>query len=479
MRQLPAIALLVSCLVGCGQEPPPNLRVDIPVVTGDRALLLHVRGETITELHAVSISESGEIDPLSVPLPVRESVSLTALFYQQTLESMRIPSGLLTSAGEGRALPSAPRIERYEQMSLVDPTPGSWVPQTALPNDLEMFRLPALNDCGTFEPTVVSLGEAASPQLVLALDDRWVFVGTHSRTSFLVDAEGTVVRLDDLPSSFLAGYTETTGKIWLGGERGVVYEADFDSQTPSLTVTASSTTASGMPIWGLTGPANGTPNERFSLGWSPGVNGNWGSLEHFDGQDWWYRENRRDPHNVSYVQEGLALYATHFRGAQVQGVENREIRCTYVNALNFGNILELNNIPGLGLIAGGSGGELMRLQAPPTIIDCEAQPGAQDNWETLSIAPSSQAIIATHAYPSGLVFLSYRQGTGSLMTQYVEGQAPCAPHLIDRADLSLGSTVTVVGLSVVAPLVEGDPEDLNRAGLNDLKERFVAVFKAR
>ena len=365
MRCSPLALLLVAC---SGPPGPLGFRVDVPVEPEDRALILSVEGQDRFELIALEISEAGLIEPLDVGFDLSESLTLTALLYDEPLETIGLePGPVQRISGGGRALPDPDRMSQlsYGQRAVTD-----WVEQSQLPESLQQVRLERINACNRFTPVVVPLGLAGSPQLVLALDQRWVFVGTYSAVSFLVDREGAVIRLEDLPTSFLAGYVERNGRIWLGGADGVVYEATLDAQAPSLGVSAVSTLASGQPIWALDGPDGA--GEQVALGWSPGVEGNWSSVEHFDGTSWAAPlGTRRDPHNITYAKEGLAFYATHFRDAELRALQDRQELCTWVETLNFGHLIEIQSIPELGLVAGTSGSEVHLLRGEPLLRQCD------------------------------------------------------------------------------------------------------------
>ena len=63
------------------------------------------------------------------------------------------------------------------------------------------------------------------------------------------------------------------------------------------------------------------------------------------------------------------------------------------------------------------------------------------------------------------------------MVQHIVGTGDCEGNVASHQGLSLGTMLAVSDLDVVVPLVEGDSEDLNRPGLTDMKERFLAWFQ--
>lgn len=441
MVRTASVAIGLAILSGCGDPKPIALRVDLPLSDADRSVLVGVEAAGGFTVHASPISPERTIDPIQMPFSLDGRVEVTALLYEETLEALDLPAGALEHEEDPALQVSLPNAERVAHLTIADGLAGAWDTEAALPEKFVDFRVTGEDVCGTFAPEVISLGEGAEPTFVLAVDPRWVIVGTSTRlipdadpAVFAVDLEGNVVRLSGMPSSFFDGYQQEDGTIWLGGEAGVVYRASFSaSPAPRLFVTVSSTVSSGEDIISLVGPKSGSSEELFALTTNR-EDEEWGAFEWFDGERWVLPGVRRNtPHDATWVSPGYGLFASFFRDGTIYGARDGTEIAIEVTSVVFGSVVVIEQMPGLGLVAGTSGGELHLLRE-----DAE--------WAQIA-GVTTERIDAVHRYPGGLIYTS-----GNSLYRWVAGEKLCAPAGLPG--YLLGSSITTLGEDVIIPLID-------------------------
>ncbi len=459
-------AALALALAACSQAAPVALRVDVPILDQHRSMVVGVEIDRALTVHALSIAQDRTVDPINVRFPLDGEVLVTALLYDQTLDALGLAPGVLSPEEDPAHQQPLPRAERVARLTIGDGQASEWTDGT-VPPALEAFRITAPDPCGRLVADTVDLGLAGAPTFALALDDRWVLIGTNTRLLpaepgkvFFVDRDRSVVEQRGLPSSFFDGYRQDDGIIWLGGEQGVVYRATFTAEpTPALEVTASSTVSSREDIISLVGPASGTPREQFALTTNRAQDEQWGAFEWFDGQRWTVPGLRRNtPHDATWVAPGYGLFASFYRDTEVFGARDGVEVSIRVSSVVLGSVVQIQEFPGYGLVAGTSAGEV------------HLQPEGDQTWRQIAgfdIEPINGVQRYPEVAPDGLVFLS-----GSSLFRYLdEGGLLCDPSGLPADGLEAQRSMTVLGADVIVPMVDGAlPED-------QLVEQRIAWFR--
>ncbi|CAN0598593.1 unnamed protein product, partial [Laminaria digitata] len=129
----------------------------------------------------------------------------------------------------------------------------------------------------------ISLGNAAVPSSVLALDDSWALVMTEAAEVYFTN--GAQVVRQAVPVPLFSGYRRDDGSVWLGGQGGAIFRAVFTAQPePQLELTAEGSVLSAEDVIDLVGAPDG-PVEHFAM--TSNREGEvWGAFEWFDGQRW-------------------------------------------------------------------------------------------------------------------------------------------------------------------------------------------------
>jgi hypothetical protein len=452
--------LWILALAACSDPEPERFRLEVPIEDGDRAMIVGVEVGSSAMVNAIAIGEAGTIDqPLDIGFPLEDELAVTALLYRQTLDDLSLEAGAIQAESDPEKQRPLPRADRVERITVRDGAPSEWA-ESELPRPLDELRITAPDRCGAFVPRAVPIGEGGQPVFVLALDDRWVLVATNTRllpgespSVVFLDRDGNAVRQTGLPSSFFDGYREDGGTIWLGGEGGVVYRATFTSNPePSLAVVATSTVGSREDIISLVGPPSGAPFEQFALTTNRDPNGQWGAFEWFDGQRWIQPGLRRNtPHDATWVAPGYGLFASFYRETLVYGARDGAEIEIQVASIVFGSVVEIEAMPGLGLVAGTSGGEVHLMR---------------DGVWSLIANVNTETINGLARYEDGLVYLS-----GDNMIRWVDPDTACEENVIDRIDLAFVRSLAVLGTDVIVPLVA-------RGALEDqVGEQFVGWFE--
>lgn len=455
-----AASLLIGLAVfsGCGDPEPVTLRVDIPLEDTHRAVIVGVEVAGELTVHASPVTSERTIEPIQTPFSLEGDVSVTALLYEQTLEDLDLNAGALRYEEDPEKQGPLPSADRIEHLTISGGLASDWTTEADVPEPLADFRITQEDPCGTFTPEVVSLGMGGEPTFVLAVDDRWFIVGTSTRlipgadpSVFAVDRDGNSVKLGGMPSSFFDAYQEEDGTIWLGGEGGVVYRATFSATPdPRLEVVVSSTVSSREDIISLVGPKSGTPREQFALTTNR-EDEQWGAFEWFDGSDWRAPGVRRNtPHDATWVGPGYGLFASFFRDGMVYGARDGVEISIEVSTVVFGSVVVIEQMPGLGLVAGTSGGE----------VHLQPDGGGWSHIGGLSTEPVEEV----HPYLGGLVFTS-----GNGLFRYVAGEDLCPA--VGLPDLQLGPSITVLGEDVIVPLIDPD------LGEAELGPQQIALFR--
>jgi len=408
-------------------------RVDVPITDQHRSMIVSVRiGEQVS-LRALSISEGQTIQPFNASFSLEDEVEITALLYDLTLEEMALAEGTVEPALDSEKQRALPPADDIAQLTIRDRMQSEWS-DVPLPQRLADVRITAPDRCRVFSGDVVSLGMGATPAFVLALDDRWLLVGTRGREVFFVDSDRNVVK-QEVPVAFFDGYRETGGTVWLGGERGAVYTGSFDP-SPRLMLASSSTVSSREDVISLVGPPDGVPNERFALTNDRGASEEWGTFEWFDGTSWRVPGLRRNtPHDATWVAPGFGLFASFYRDTTVYGARDGAETQIEVTSVVFGSVVEIEQMPGLGLVAGTSAGE----------VHLQPDGGA---WRSIA-AVNIQEIQSVQRYEDGIVYLA-----GSTLIQWVDDAVCDATP--PASDLDVVRSMAVLGGDVIVPL-QGEP----------------------
>jgi hypothetical protein len=448
--------------LGC-EADPIALRLDVPISPGDRSAIVGIELGSRVRVHAAAISAGGTIDPIAFEFALDEPVAVTGLLYDRELADLDLTPGPLVEEldpARQRPIPTPGRIQRTV---IAEATALEWREEADLPPALLAYRIPSPDPCGGFDAEAIPLGDGGEPTFALALDDRWALIGASTRRApsesphvFFADRDGNVVKLDGMPSSFFDGYREDGGTFWLGGERGVVYRATFvRDPSPRLDVVASSTVVSREDIISIVGPASGSPREQFALTTNRGPDEEWGAFEWFDGAGWSVPGLRRNtPHDATWVEAGFGLFASFYRDQTVYGARDGVETSIDVTSLVFGSVIEIESMPGLGLVAGTSAGEV-HLERPG------------GGWVQIS-SFDLQPVIALHRYEGGIVFAN-----GNSLVRWIDPDRVCDGHIVDRAGIAFQRSIAVVGRDVVVPL-----RDTSR-GEDTIGEQYVGWFRAR
>ena len=140
--------LVLALLCGCGSPAP--LALSVPPHPTARALLLGIeRGETI-ELRAMDLSQPAEIPAFAYAGD--GPITLTALYYRETLELLDLDAGPLARASpsdpNGRPIrPFAAASVLALDETVLDGAPSDrWVDAPALPASLAAFSLRGRRD---------------------------------------------------------------------------------------------------------------------------------------------------------------------------------------------------------------------------------------------------------------------------------------------------------------------------------------------
>lgn len=451
------LVLALATSGGCADPTSEGLRIEVPVRPGDRAFVLGIeRNGAELFVAARDLGAEGVVEPVVMDLGSGDTIDFTALFYDRPLAEVGLTDGRLRPDPEARGERPLPDPDRVEQLRLVDGSPTGWQPRDTPPRALASFRL-AAPTCPVLVGRLISVGIAPVLTFALALPPHWVLLGTRAhqpedRRVLFVSAEGTSFAQAGLPASLTSGYREDDGRIWLGGEGGLVMAATLEARPePSLRMVAGGTVSSGEEVIDLAGPPNGVPDERFALTASTNASETWGAFERFDGASWQQVGPRRNtPHDAAWVAPGYGLFASFFRNGELLGIRDGMEIAEVVDSLVLGNVVRVERIPGLGLAAGTTGSEV------------HLRREGRSEWRRLYSA-TTEGITALHAYRGGIAFMAGR----TLFVWRPDGEV-CGPYGVPGVSASAVTGMTVLDHDIIVPVIDGEEPGLT--------ERFVVWF---
>jgi len=445
MPVLGAVALLLPLLACGASEPLEPLRLELPIDASHRSALIAVQhDDTLQTLVAADIVE-GLIPPLIHSLPSEAQITVTAMLYEATLADHGFEAGPVAMAGPDDRTRALPMANQVRETQLDDGAFSGWRVASALPAELADVRVPALDPCAAFNPEEVSLGNAAVPSSVLALDDSWALVMTEGAEVYFTNGDRVVRQA--VPVPLYSGYRRDDGRVWLGGQAGAVFSAVFSvDPEPQLELTAEGTVLSREDVIDLVGAPDG-PVEHFAMT-SNREEEVWGAFEWFDGERWRVPGLRRNtPHDATWVAPGFGLFASFFRDGEVWGARDGQEMSIDVTSVLLGNVVVIEQVPGFGLVAATTGGDVHQLS---------------DGGEWRRITGStSHRIGDVHGYEDGLVFLR-----GSGVAHYPLDGSECPDSALFQSDYEALNRMDVVGQNVIVPLVarEGVSVDEQHVG---------------
>jgi hypothetical protein len=160
-----AAAAAVS-LAGLWACAPGPVVLQVPFEAADRAAVVAVESEVVSEIHALD-AEDRELQPVLRSIngwSPGERVAVSALFYPQPLAALDIPAGLLESVEGGAPLPAE---ARGRQAVLESSDRIHWAALERRPPLLDALRLPRSTPCRSL---------ASDPARLFLADDE-VLVG--------------------------------------------------------------------------------------------------------------------------------------------------------------------------------------------------------------------------------------------------------------------------------------------------------------
>lgn len=446
--QGPALGILVpSLLLSCGPaEVADPLRLELPIDDSHRSALIAVQeDDALRTLVAADIVE-GIIPPVLHSLPADARVTVTAMLYETPLSEHGFEAGPVAMAGPDDLTRSLPTANQVHETQVDDGAFAGWRAAATLSAELADIRVPALDPCAGFNPEEVSLGNAAVPSSVLALDDRWALVMTEGPEVYFTN--GAQVVRQAVPVPLYSGYRRDDGSIWLGGQGGAIFRAVFAvDPEPQLELTDEGSVLSAEDVIDLVGAPDGAL-EHFAMTSNREEEEVWGAFEWFDGERWRVPGLRRNtPHDATWVGRGFGLFASFFRDGEVWGARDGQEMSIDVTSVLLGNVVVIEQVPGFGLVAATTGGDVHR----------QSESG---EWRRIT-GSTSHRIGDVHGYEDGLVFLR-----GSGVAHYPLDGSECPDSALFQSDYEALNRMDVVGENVIVPLVarQGVSVDEQRVG---------------
>jgi hypothetical protein len=270
-----ASAVLVSCTSS-------TLRIDLPSSDAAKAIIIALDdGRMRVEVVAVRLDAPKDL-PWSRGFG--GEAHLTAILYDQDLDTLGLPEGTLTPAdvakdiGTARALP--PNPEQVLEAVVEGDRAGAWRPAstaTAALGALSSFHYESrVNLCPNFSLTTVGATLVYDDVLsMVPIDESSVLAVTMTPSALLRITTSSVALLPSIPGFFpLSAFHASDGTIWLGGTAGKLYKG-----TPSDGWSALPSSPSLGAIRWMDGPHDGSTFELFTMTLE-------GALERFDGTTW-------------------------------------------------------------------------------------------------------------------------------------------------------------------------------------------------
>ncbi len=443
---MPVIGAVALVLSACGSSGPLDpVRLELPIDASHRSALIAVQHDDALQTLVGADIVDGIIPPLLHSLPEDAQITVTAMLYEATLADHGFEAGPVAMAGPDDLTRALPTANQVHETQLDGAAFAGWRVAAALSAELADVRVPALDPCAAFNPEEVSLGNAAVPSSVLALDDSWALVMTEAAEVYFTN--GAQVVRQAVPVPLFSGYRRDDGSVWLGGQGGAIFRAVFTAQPePQLELTAEGSVLSAEDVIDLVGAPDG-PVEHFAMT-SNREEQVWGAFEWFDGQRWRLPGLRRNtPHDATWVEPGFGLFASFFRRGEVWGARDGQEMSIDVSSVLLGNVVVIEQVPGFGLVAATTGGDVHR----------QSDSG---EWRRITGSTSHQ-IGDVHGYEDGLVFLR-----GSGVAHYPVDGSECPDSALFQSDYEALNRMDVVGPNVIVPLVarEGVSVDEQHVG---------------
>lgn len=439
-------ALLAGALGGCGPasfEDP--VRLNIPILPQHRSVIVGVEEDGARpQVFAADIVD-GVVPAVMWSFDPESTIEVTALLYDEPLMSSELEPGPLELVPPGDDTRSLPSTREIRQITVREARPTEWRQLDALPAPITSLRVADKTSCIFFLPNAISLGDSAEPASVLAMDDTWALVMTYAgkqpeRAPEVFFVDGQQVIRQEVPVSLLSGYRRDDGEFWFGGQGGAIFRGQFTgSPVPHLELTAQGRVSSGEDVIDLSGAPDGDV-EHFALTnnrrQAPG-----GTFEWFDGIRWYNPYGRRTaPHDATWVARGYGLFASFYRDQTVEGARDGVATEIVVSSVLLGSVTTVERIPGYGLVAGTSAGDVH--------VD-----RGDGQWERIT-GSTTQTIWEVHGYEDGIVYLR-----GDAVAQLPADGSICDDAALFMPDYEAQPNFDVVGEHIVVPLRirESDP----------------------
>jgi hypothetical protein len=374
-------------------------------------------------------ADSGGALP-SLRFRASEPIVLHAIFYDRPLAELGLPPGKQKIVDEGPAIPSPDQI----LTATLGEGPFEWTALASLPAELASIRLETTLACAKWAVAPIDLeGVPGSGGRVLAPlgGERWLFASVAGRF-FLVTRQGATAIDTPTTTPHVGSFTDSSGTVWLLGDRGRVATYRLDSGFEDRGTTAS---RSGDGDTGDLAGSSALPPELFAVSRN-------GVIDRFDGTSW--RTVVGDPlpdHDspgVAFLEPESAIAIGPRNGSAIvydHGRISEEIVDDGLNAIA--------HIDGLGTVIGTVRGRYWLRNG--------------SSWTPIPAPPSSTVVRALAPFRGGFV-----AGTiNGLVTQYHPQLGFCeAEQLGSNGITRIVPTETGFVLTAIHELPMGDQPDV-------------------
>lgn len=430
------LAIVLVALGACSGESitvvtPP------PIGAGAESLVLAIEAGSLFEVHALRVVD-GKVDPAKFPIKLARPVDtdtrvrIEALSFARSLESLGLTEGLnaASTSTRSQAFPEA-EVQRFELV--VGGVATGWKPTDERSTRLEAFRIELpRNGCVDFTIRRENFSGAGRLSFAVEIEPDLALIGSYNDALFTLTPSRVTRLTTNLASIYESAFVSAPGLVWLGAF-GNMQRARF---RPELTIEKTVFTASGGPVFWISGSPSGADDDIFSMTVD-------GIIEHYDGTT--SRVVHQLPGGRGQIMEGGLAWVGPREAIAAWHADRGVVRVKYDDATAQWRV-ESEVVPD------ATAAFITAVYAPrfgPVVANSDGQffTERDGSWVLLEGSPVRVFVFAVAAYRDGFVYGSAFGNFG----QYSPADGFCELRMVTAGDIRDIAVLESGAIATVGP----------------------------